>query len=170
MQKKVLFSIFTLLSLFVIVLLVVLLNGTNSDQDSYSTFQNSSKSKKTAKKTTTEWTEKLSSYKQRDYLFPVTDLFILIKNKNKKKIAKKVVQHKKEKLFSLSINKLNDYSLFCILRILEDSSMPFAIEKGYGDSKLYVNAKNRDDLQELSKKFKKYNIVYTIQTIDKQLK
>jgi len=163
MQKKVLFSIFTLLTLFVIVLLVLLINSTNSSLNDYMPYKNSAKNENNTKKTTINWAKKLSIYKKSDYLMPVTDLYIKVKYKN---IIKKSIQ-KKEKLFNLSIHELNNYSLFCILRILEDGNVPFVIENSYENSKIYINVKKESELSDISKKLKQYNIDFTIGTVER---
>ncbi len=163
MQKKVLFSIFSLLLLCVVALLVLLINGTDSTSNKYIPNKNSAKNENNTKKTTINWAKKLSIYKKSNYLLSVTDLYIKVKCKN---IIKKSIQ-KKEKLFNLSIHKLNNYSLFCILRILEDGNIPFVIENSYENSKIYINVKKESELSDISKKLKQYNIDFTIKTVEK---
>ncbi|NPA73411.1 MAG: hypothetical protein GXO12_01750 [Epsilonproteobacteria bacterium] len=167
MQKKVLFSIFAILTLFVAVLLVLLISGTNSDVYDFVPNEQGVKDSNSTKKATLQWAKKLSSYKKSDYLLPVTDLYIKIKYAENRKNKTKQREKKREKLFSLTIDKLDEYSLFCILRILDEENGKYVIERGFGDSKIYIDAKNRSDLNGISQKLKLYNIQYDIKEIER---
>ncbi len=163
MSKKILFSIFALLSLFVIVLLVILLSNTNNIPNTLTRHKNSSALSSNSKIKNYTWAKKLSDYKQRDFMMPVTDLFISIKFKtNNKKVFKK-----KKKYFRLIISNLDNYSLFCILQVFENKKIPFVIQKSYNNSKIYMNADKMIDLSSISKELMKYNIKSKIKLVEK---
>ncbi len=163
MSKKILFSIFALLSLFVIVLLVVLLSNTNDIPNTITRYKNNSALSSNSKIKNYTWAKKLSNYKQRDFMMPVTDLFVSIKFKtNNKKVFKK-----KKKYFRLIISNLDNYSLFCILQVFENKKIPFVIQKSYNNSKIYMNADKKIDLSGISKELMKYNIKSKIKLVEK---
>jgi len=162
-SKKILFSIFTLLSLFVIILLVVLLSNANYIPNAVIKHRNNSALLSNSKIKNYTWAKKLSDYKQRDFMMPVTDLFISIKFKtNNKKVFKK-----KKKYFRLIIPNLDNYSLFCILQVFENKKIPFVIQKSYNNSKIYINADKKIDLNSISKELMKYNIKSKIKLVEK---
>ncbi len=164
MNKKILFSIFTLLLLFVVVLLIVLLNSSDNGLEGTIRYPNSPKNKNNISNIVfSNWTKKLSSYKQRNFMMPVTDLFISINFKTK--AAK--VHKRREKYFRLVVPNLDNYSLFCILQILDNKNMPFVVQKGYGGSRIYMNANSEHDLKNISDELKKYDINSKIKLVEK---
>ncbi len=167
MQKKVLFYIFAILSLFVFGVLIALLYSasTKSDEVAFGTYE-SNKSALSAP-VRDDWAKKLSIYKEKNYSFAVTELFIKIKNSIKKSVKEhkvKKIKIKKE-MYRLSINNLNNYSLFCILRVLEDENRAFIIEKFRKKSKIYIEADKKMDFSSISKRLKRYKINYEIKKI-----
>ncbi len=164
MNKKILFSIFTLLLLFVIVLLAVLLNNSDNGLKDIAQYPNSPKNKNSISNTAfTSWTKKLSNYKQRDFMMPVTDLFVSIKFKTKAKKENK----KREKFFKLIVSNLDNYSLFCILQIFKNEKLPFVIQKGNGNSQIYISTNKKNDLENISNELKRYDINSKIKLVEK---
>ncbi len=161
MQKKVLLLIFTVLLVGVCGLLFFLVNSSNIKNRYF--YQNSKtvkdKSGNYAFKNNS-WTKKLSSYKKENYLFPVTELFLTI---NFAKHKKRVIIQKKERYYALVIPDLNNYSLFCILQILNKKNVPYVIENDYENSKIFVKVEKKSRLQKLSNELEKYDIFPKIQ-------
>jgi len=161
MQKKVLFSVFTALFVCIIGLLYFLIKSSIIQNKVY--YENTKELKDKNSNLTFKkesWIKKLSSYKKDDYLFPVTELFLTIKFAKHKK---SVIQ-KKEKYYALVIPDLNNYSLFCILQVLNKKKVPYVIENGYEDSKIFVKAYKKSSLEKISNELKKYDIFPTIQS------
>lgn len=160
MQKKTLFILFAVLFLGVVGLLFFLLKSSSIQSKSY--YQEN----KTAKEISSDtlfhkksWAKKLSTYKKNDYLFPVTELFLKMKFAKQKSVVIK----KKEKYYSLVIPDLNNYSLFCILQVFNRKKVPYIIEDGYENSRIYVKTDKKSNLEELSAELKKYDIIPIIQ-------
>ncbi len=162
MQRKVLFLLFGILLLFVVTLLFFLLKSSNIQNSTYYQENKTAKEKSSnfalAK---SNWTKKLSTYKKDDYLFPVTELFLTMKFAKQKK---KVIIQKKEKYYALVIPDLNNYSLFCILQIFNKKKVPYVIENGYENSKIFIKTDKKSSLEKLSDELKKYDIFPVIQS------
>ncbi len=161
MQKKVLFSIFTVLLICVGGLLFFLMNSSNIKNRSIYQKSKMVKDKNSSYTfTKNSWTKKLSAYKKDNYLFPVTELFLTMKfAKHKKRVA---IQ-KKERYYALVIPDLNNYSLFCILQIFNKKNVPYVIENDYENSKIFVKVENKSRLEKLSNALEKYDIFPQIQ-------
>ncbi len=162
MKKKVLFFLFAILLLFVVVLLFFLLKSSNIQDSVY--YQESKVAKKRdsnliPKKS--NWTKKLSTYKKNDYLFPVTEFFLTMKFKKRKK--KRVTIQKKERYYELVIPDMSNYSLFCILQIFNRKNISYVIENSYENSKILVKADKKSSLERLSDELKRYDIFPQIQ-------
>ncbi len=154
MQKKILYFIFTILLIFVVVLLLVLLKDANKRLGNVNNHTSGIKKNSYNFVKQTSWLKKLSGYEQKDYIMPVTDLFITIKYKRKTEKE----SAKKEKYYRLVVPNLSNYSLFCILRIFEEQNISFVIQKDLYNSKIYLNTKERVKLGNISKKLKQYDI------------
>jgi len=162
MKKKVLFLLFAILLLFVTILLFFLLKSSNIQNSTYYQKNKIAKKKNSSPiLSKSDWIKKLSSYKKDDYLFPVTELFLTMKFAKQKK---KVTIQKKEKYYALVIPDLNKYSLFCILQIINKKRVPYVIEDGYENSKIFIKADKKSSLENLSNELKKYDIFPTIQS------
>jgi len=160
MQKKVLFLVFGVLLVLVLFLLIFLLNSSNVN-NKYDNFTRSNKDKNSNSfLNKSSWTDKLSSYQQSDYIFPVTELFLTMKFAKQEK----AVHSRKEKYYNLVIPDLNNYSLFCILQILDEKKVPYVIENGYENSKLYIETDKKDRLESISSELRKYDIYSKIQS------
>ncbi len=107
------------------------------------------------------WTKKLSTYKKNDYLFPVTEFFLTMKFKKRKK--KRVTIQKKERYYELVIPNMSNYSLFCILQIFNRKNISYVIENSYENSKILVKADKKSSLERLSDELKRYDIFPQIQ-------
>lgn len=155
MQKKVLFLVFGVLLVFVLFLLIFLLNSSNIKNSDYDNYPKNPKDENSSRYTgKNSWADKLSSYQKKDYLFPVTELFLTMKFAKKKK----VVLTKRENYYSLVIPDLNNYSLFCILQILDRKKVPYIIEDGYENSKIFIKTDKINRLEGISNELKKYDI------------
>ncbi len=163
MQKKILYFIFIILLVFVIVLLLVLLKDANKGLDNTNNRMGGTKKDDYNLVKQNSWLKKLSGYEQKDYIMPVTELFITIKYRDK--TEKKST--KKEKYYRLVVPNLDNYSLFCILRIFEDQNVSFVIQKNLCGSKIYLNTKERVRLSNISKKLKQYDIKSYIKSCNK---
>ena len=160
MKKKVLFSIFTVLLFCVGGLLFFLLNSSNIKNRSFYRNSQISKDKNSSYVfVKSSWIKKLSTYKKVSYLFPVTELFLTMKFAKHKK---RVITQKKEKYYAMIIPDLNNYSLFCILRIFNKNNIPYVIENDYENSKIFVKLDKKSRLEKLSNELKKYDIFPTI--------
>ncbi len=160
MKKKVLFSIFTVLLFCVGGLLFFLLNSSNIKNRSFYRNSQISKDKNSSYDfVKSSWIKKLSTYKKDSYLFPVTELFLTMKFAKHKK---RVITQKKEKYYAMIIPDLNNYSLFCILRIFNKNNIPYVIENDYENSKIFVKLDKKSRLEKLSNELKKYDIFPTI--------
>ncbi len=166
MNKKILFFIFAILLFFIVLLLLLLLNSANKGVNNVNKINKIEKKESSiAQNSLNSWAKKLSNYKKTDYILPVNDFFIRIKsNKKEQKIAKNRVH----KIFRLLIPNLNNYSMFCIFRILDNTKLPYTIEKNYEKSEIYIDAKNSVYLKNILLNLKKYNIKSKIELIDKK--
>jgi hypothetical protein len=155
MQKKVLFLVFGVLLVFILFLLIFLLNSSNIKNSSYNNYPSNPKDKNSAYGSkNNSWADKLSSYQKKDYLFPVTELFLTMKFAKKKRTVSK----ERENYYNLVIPDLNNYSLFCILQILDRKKVPYIIENGYENSKIFIKADKIDRLKDISDELIKYDI------------
>ncbi len=166
MNKKILFFIFAILLFFIILLLLLLLNSADKGVNNTNEINKIEKKENSiSKNSLNSWAKKLSNYKKTDYILPVNDFFIRIKsNKKEQNIAKNRVH----KIFRLLIPNLNNYSMFCIFRILDNTKLPYTIEKSYEKSEIYIDTKNSVYLKNILLNLKKYNIKSKIELIDKK--
>ncbi len=155
MQKKILFLLFGILLVFVVVLLLFLLNSSNVKSDSYYKTNQTTKDKNSYNMLDkNNWIQKLSTYKKSDYLFPVREFFLSI-NFTKQKKRK---QKRETKYYSLVIPDMSNYSLFCVLQILNKNQVPYMIENDYEHSKIFVRLDKKKRVDSLLSELERYNI------------
>jgi hypothetical protein len=98
------------------------------------------------------WLDTLSQIKNNSYMQPVNMLYIDATLQSPPKTKKK------ETYYKLQINKVDDYSLFCVAQVLEKFNIQYSIQKDKKNLHILIKSKTKDILYKISKELKKYNI------------
>lgn len=163
MQKKILITIFAVLLLAIMVIFSFMLSvDVPVVQENYPT-DDISLYKKHKKKP-------LPVY-DKEYYYPVNDLFIRIDIKAPIKVAKKKELRsenaKKEPIaiYRLVIKKDDRYSMFCVKQTLSYFSLPYIITKEKNNKEIIVDSQNVNGLHKIANELKRYNINSTIKKV-----
>jgi len=150
MQKKVTLALFAILVIALGFVLNSLLkdNNSNIQIDAKYLSPSQTKSLKVVKHKT--WSQELANSKDAKFSFPVNELYMQIDLK--KYIPPKV------KSFRLVVDKVDRYSLFCIVQTLSSMNLPFVVDKNEKVPTIYVGSKTKNSLKSVVKKLKNYDI------------
>lgn len=99
------------------------------------------------------WIEDMAQKNAREFIFPVNELFMQIDSFGEKKDGMV-----KLKTFRLVIDKLDRYSLFCIIQTLTSLHMPYMVVKDEKSPMIYIEEKNEKLLDKVLVELEKYDI------------
>jgi len=150
MQKKVTLALFAILVVTLGFILDNLLKDENSSIQIDAKYLSPSqiKSVKVVKNKT--WSQELANSKEAKFSFPVNELYMQIDLKEY--IPPKV------KSFRLVVDRVDRYSLFCIIQTLSSMNLPFVVDKNEKVPTIYVSSKTKNSLKSVVKKLKNYDI------------
>jgi len=150
MHKKILGTLFALLFLGVGFLLYKLLNQgvevkiEQAEDRSFAPQEIAKESNDRA------WVKELAQKESRSFVYPVNELFMQIDLQGP--AAGKV------KSFRLVIDRLDRYSLFCIVQTLTSFNLSYMIVKEEKAPLIYVQEKNEKALEKVLRELEKYDI------------
>lgn len=96
------------------------------------------------------WVNKMAHVSTREYYFPVNELFI--------KLQPQQAVAPKTHVYQLVIEQSDRYSHFCIMQTLDAFTFPYVLTRDKSENKVYVQAKNPQDLEAVVDKLKEYSI------------
>jgi hypothetical protein len=96
------------------------------------------------------WVKELAQKESRSFVYPVNELFMQIDLQGP--VAGKV------KSFRLVIDRLDRYSLFCIVQTLTSFNLSYMIVKEEKAPLIYVQEKNEKALEKVLRELEKYDI------------
>lgn len=150
MHKKILYSIFLLLSIALATFLFVFFRFANDVKVQEIPKEKNDSFVDLQEKKDSVWIEKMSVIKSRDFSMPVTELLM--------EIDLKQVVSKKDKKYKLVISDIDRYSIFCLLQILSKNKLSYTIVKEKERSNIYVSSKEKQKLEKAVKELKDYDI------------
>lgn len=167
MRKNILIAIFAISFMAIIAILFLIARGDENTQQIVSALKSQIATKTSSKQTKPTWTSELANVDKKNYQYPVNDLFMQINLNEKKqaKIAKKLSVPKAKESYKLVVDRSDRYSLFCIRETLKYFSLPYIIVKETGKSYIAVGSEDKNELQKVHERLKKYNIKSKIQKV-----
>jgi hypothetical protein len=151
MQKKILGGLFVLLLGGVSLLLYKLLNQSIEVKMDTAKIQPSTALEPKNDSTNSTWVKELAHQDTKEFMFPVNELFIQVDSPVLAVAAK-------GKAYRLVIDKLDRYSLFCIVQTLSLLNVPYMIVKEEKIPLIYVQEKSANSLENVLRELEKYNI------------
>ena len=159
MKKVVLISIFGILTLFVFFVIIRVLIYANSIDPTFEQVDLDKPESYEMKDFGSKWAKDLAQVKQREHSSVVNDLYI------SSNLVKVVLDS--QRVYQLSIDKADRYSLFCIDRILKTKEVNYSLTKDSKQTKLYVISKDRSKLKTIVEELKNYEINSKIKEVTK---
>jgi hypothetical protein len=150
MQKKILGGLFVLLLGGVSLLLYKLLNQSIEVKMDNAKIQSSTTLETKSDSTNSTWVKELAHQDTKEFMFPVNELLI--------QVDSPVVALAKGKAYRLVIDKLDRYSLFCIVQTLTVLNVPYMIVKEEKIPLIYVQEKSITSLEPVLRELEKYDI------------
>jgi len=150
MQKKVTLALFAILVIALGFILNNLLKDNNSSIQIDAKYLSPSQTKSVKIVKHKTWSQELANSKDAKFSFPVNELYMQIDLK--KYIPPKV------KSFRLVVDRVDRYSLFCIVQTLSSMNLPFVVDKNEKVPMIYVGSKTKNSLKSVVEKLKNYDI------------
>lgn len=150
MHKKILGILFVLLFVGVSVLLYKLLNQSIEVKIDYALDHSPSISESKAESTERIWMKELAYKDAKEFTFPVNELFL--------QIGLNGLAGQKVKSFKLVIDRIDRYSLFCIVQTLSALNFSYMIVKEEKAPLIYVQEKSEKALEKVVHELEKYDI------------
>lgn len=157
MQKKVLIVCFVALIGVVAGVFIGLFSFANDETAQAVQYDPPKKQTTPGKIIVKSWADKMAKTSSRDFFLPVNELFIQLDLRD--------AELPKERFFQLLIDRTDRYSQFCIVQTLSSYSLPYVFVKDKEEHSIYVNTKTKDELEQVVKKLKEYDIESTIKEV-----
>lgn len=153
MQKKVLGALFLLLFVGVGFFLYRLLHQNGDVAIEVAKYE--SPKKQEIKQETSEkvWIKEMAHKDAREFVFPVNELFMQIDS-----FGQKNGSASKLKSFRLVIDRVDRYSLFCIIQTLTSLHLPYMVVKEDKVPLIYIEEKSEKQLNQVVLELEKYDI------------
>lgn len=151
MQKKVLGGLFVLLFVGVGFFLSKLLHqevDVNVEVARYEPYKTQEIKQETSEKV---WIKEMAHKDAREFIFPVNELFMQIDAYGQK-------SGNKFKSFRLVIDRVDRYSLFCIIQTLTSLRLPYMVIKEDKIPIIYIEEKSEKQLENVVLELEKYDI------------
>jgi hypothetical protein len=149
-KKVVLISVFAGLTLFVIVVIVRVLIYANNIDATLEPLELNKQEQNFASEIGSKWAQELANVKQREFSAAVNDLYLSSK-------LIRVIKDS-ERVYQLTIDKADRYSLFCIDRVLINQKIKYSLTRDSKSVKLFVVSHDKKKLQQIVQELKKYEI------------
>ncbi len=153
MQKKVLGAVFLLLFVGVGLFLYKLLHQNVDVTVEVAKYESPKKQAIKQETSETVWIKEMAHKDAREFVFPVNELFMQIDS-----FGQKSGSGGKLKSFRLVIDRVDRYSLFCIIQTLTSLHLPYMVIKEDKVPLIYIEEKSEKQLNQVVLELEKYDI------------
>ena len=150
MQKKILGTLFIFLFMGLGLLLYKLLNQNIEVQMDIAKNQSPFPQEVKIESTDRVWVKELAQKDAREFIFPVNELFMQIDLHG--------ITGEKVKSYRLVIDRIDRYSLFCVVQTLTSFNLSYMVVKEDKAPFIYVQEKNEKGLDKVVAELEKYDI------------
>jgi len=150
MHKKILGTLFTLLFAGMSLFLYKLLNQSIEVKMDVAKEQSPVPSSEPGFSTQREWVKELAHKDAREFIFPVNELFMQIDLHG--------TNGEKVKSYRLVIDRIDRYSLFCVVQTLSALRLSYMVVKEEKAPFIYVQEKSEKALEKVVAELEKYDI------------
>lgn len=150
MQKKILGTLFIFLFMGLGLLLYKLLNQNIEVQMDIAKNQSPLPQEVKIESTDRVWVKELAQKDAREFIFPVNELFMQIDLHG--------ITGEKVKSYRLVIDRIDRYSLFCVVQTLTSFNLSYMVVKEDKAPFIYVQEKNEKGLDKVVAELEKYDI------------
>jgi len=150
MHKKILGTLFVLLFVGLSLFLYKLLNQNVEVKMDVAKDQSSAPKEEQFIPSQREWVKELAHKDAREFIFPVNELFMQIDLHG--------VNGEKVKSYRLVIDRIDRYSLFCVVQTLSALRLSYMVVKEEKAPFIYVQEKNEKALEKVIVELEKYDI------------